>query len=103
MEYKGEQIADSSNIITRLTNEFNVDLDSKYSESELNSALAYKRLIEDNLYWCIVYDRWIANWRISKEELFKDMPPFLRFWVPALVKSFVAKQLRAQGTGDKFT
>jgi glutathione S-transferase len=60
-----------------------------------------RRLIEENLYWVMVHNRWIepANWEITKEVFFKDLPPIIKSIVPNLAQKDTRKKLECHGMG----
>ena len=61
----GNEVADSNFIISYLNKKFGKDLDKNLSPSERASSLAFKRLIEENLYWTLVY----FNWNVEKYRI----------------------------------
>jgi glutathione S-transferase len=94
-------IADSSHIVQYLEERFEVTPDGDLTPLQRSQSVAFQRLCEDHLYWALVYSRWIdeAGWKLMKPILGRSMPIPLRWFVPALVRSNVGKQLHAQGLG----
>ncbi|MGH3555966.1 MAG: iIsoprene-epoxide--glutathione S-transferase [Mycobacterium sp.] len=55
----GTKVGDSNTIIAYLKNKYGDKLDADMSKQELAQALAFNRLIEENLYWSgIIQPRW---------------------------------------------
>jgi glutathione S-transferase len=94
-------IADSSFIINYLKQTYGDPLDAQLSPSEQAIALAFQRLIEENLYWAIVYSRWAEddNWAVVRKLYFSDLPPVLRSFVPSLARRDALRSLYGQGMG----
>ena len=53
MTYNGQEIADSQFCIEFVNKKFEVDLNTSLSERDQAVALAFRKLIEDNLYWLV--------------------------------------------------
>lgn len=102
IELNGKEIADSGFIIKRLTEQFDINMDASYSPSELGIALAFQRLIEEHLYWCEVYYRWVdkEGYEKVKYELFKEMPLVVRNVAAPVASRGVKKNLSAAGIGE---
>jgi len=102
-ELNGEVLTDSALIIERLTKEFNIQLDSSYSATDLSIARAFQKMTEEHMYWCMVWSRWIdpQNWAATKAEYFKTMS-ILKYVIPGVAATMVGRNLNAQGTG-RFT
>jgi glutathione S-transferase len=66
IEHEGRTIGDSSLIIAYLNERFGLDLNSRLDARQKGVAVAIQRLTEENLYWAMVYDRWVTpqNWPI---------------------------------------
>ncbi|WP_041550157.1 glutathione S-transferase family protein [Chamaesiphon minutus] len=94
-------IGDSNFIIDYLKQTYGDRLDAHLTPSERAIALAMRRLIEENLYWAIVHNRWIepANWEITKQVFFKDLPPIIKSIVPNLAQKDIRKKLECHGMG----
>lgn len=59
VEYKGEMLTDSGLIIERLEHDTGHRLDGKLTLAERSVSLGFQRLIEEHLYWVMVYARWV--------------------------------------------
>ncbi len=101
IEDNGKVIADSNFILDYLKSTYGNPLDAHLTQSETAIALAMKRLIEENLYWGIVYSRWVEpeNWEITKRTFFGEFPPVLRSLIPVLARKSMFKSLNGHGIG----
>jgi glutathione S-transferase len=101
IEDNGQTIADSNFIIDYLTTTYGDRLDHHLNATEKAIALAMRRLIEENLYWVVVYSRWQepANWETVKHAFFNDLPPILRSLIPPLARKSITKSLYGHGMG----
>ncbi len=95
------KIGDSNFIIDYLKQTYGDRLDARLTPSEQAISLAMRRLIEENLYWVMVHNRWIEpdNWEKTKAVFFKDLPPLLRAIVPNIGRKSIQKQLQGHGMG----
>jgi len=102
IEDDGKKIADSSFIIDHLKGSYGDSLDAHLGRYQEGIALAMRHLLEDSLYWCLLYSRWVdeANWEKTKSAYFAMLPAPLRMIVPAMARKQVLKSLQLQGTGD---
>ena len=57
-------------------------------------------MIEESLYWVIVYSRWIDDdgWKEFSRRVFGRLPLPIRWIAPPLVRKRVARTLNGQGT-----
>jgi glutathione S-transferase len=75
-----EIMGDSTLIIERLSKELGKDLDAGLGPVERAVALAFRRMVKENLYWVMAYDRWCtdANFVVYgpllKELFFAPLP-----------------------------
>jgi glutathione S-transferase len=101
IEDNGRAIADSSLVIDYLKATYGDRLDGHLTSAESAISLSMRRLMEENLYWAVVYSRWQEpdNWEKMKGTLFADLPPLLRGIVPPLVRKQVLKSLYGHGMG----
>jgi glutathione S-transferase len=98
-------IGDSNFIIDYLKNTYGDRLDANLTAVDRSIALAMQRLIEENLYWVMVYSRWQepANWEKTKAALFGDLPSILKPIVPNIVRNKTRKSLQNHGLGKHST
>ena len=69
IEDDGRLLADSSLIIDYLKQRYGDRLDAWLDAEQRAIALAFARLIEENLYWALLHTRWIdpAGWALTRE------------------------------------
>jgi glutathione S-transferase len=101
IEHEGRKLGDSSFIIAYLIERFSTDPDAALSPAQRGQAVAIQRLIEENLYWAMVYDRWVRpeNWPILKGSVLGGIPAPLRAVAAPIARRGVRKQLNAHGLG----
>jgi glutathione S-transferase len=101
IEHDGRKIGDSGLIVEYLERRFGCDPNATLSPAERGVARAMRRLIEENLYWAMVYDRWIVedNWRRFRDVVLGGVPALLRPAVAVFARRGVRGQLRGHGIG----
>ena len=101
IEHDGRKIGDSSFIIDYLRERLGTDPDAALAPADKGVARALKRMIEENLYWTMVYDRWIVepNWRIFRNVVLGGVSPPMRSIIGPLARRNVKKQLHGHGIG----
>lgn len=101
IEHDGRTIGDSGFIIEYLEQRFGCNPNAQLGPGELAIALALRRLVEESLYWILVYDRWIVeqNWPATRDVVLGMIGATLRPIVAPLARRGVRRQLDAQGTG----
>lgn len=101
IEHEGKKIGDSGFIIEYLEKRFGVDPDAGLSASERGVAHALRRLVEENFYWVLVYDRWVVeeNWRGFRDVVFSGIPAPLRPVIAPFARRGVRRQLIGHGIG----
>jgi glutathione S-transferase len=97
----GTLVADTSFVIEHLKARHGDSLDAALSPQQRALAIAFQRLIEENLYWAVVHTRWVddAGWVKTREAFFGAMPAPLRWFVPALARRGLRAELRGHGMG----
>ncbi|MDP2824341.1 MAG: glutathione S-transferase family protein [Sulfuritalea sp.] len=97
----GITVADSGLIIEYLKHKFGDPLDGQLDQSQRARALAIARLIEEHLYWAMLYDRWIApqGWEMTQPAFFGALPWPLRAIVPLVARRGMRAELRGHGMG----
>jgi hypothetical protein len=60
-----------------------------------------RRLIEENLYWVLVHDRWVvdSNWAVFRDVVLGGIPMPLRLAIAPIARRGVKKQLHGHGIG----
>jgi glutathione S-transferase len=97
----GEKIGDSNLVIEYLQTKYGDRTDAHLSPADRGISLAMRRMIDENLYWCMVYSRWVneANWQTTRSIYFSNMPPVIKQIVPGLLRKDVIKSLKGHGMG----
>lgn len=92
-------IADSTFIIRYLERKHDGILDGHLNSEQRAAAHAFTKMIDENLYWTMVYSRWALdhNWVILKELFFGFLPFPLKFFIPNKVRKSLLKTLNGQG------
>jgi glutathione S-transferase len=101
IEHEGKKIGDSGFIIDYLRMRFGVDPDKTLGPAERGVALALRRLIEENLYWTMVYDRWMVdeNWQLFRNTVLGGISVPMRYAIAPMARRGVRQQLRGHGIG----
>lgn len=101
IEDAGRIVADSSFIIDYLKATYGDTLDARLTPVERATALAVQRLIEENLYWSVLYTRWIdeAGWAVTRKAFFDWMKPPLKWIVPPIARRGLRRELHGHGMG----
>jgi len=96
---QGVNIGDSTLIIEHLTKTREVKLDEGLTLKELGLDQAIVALLEERIYWQLVYDRWIGGgWPGISAAFFSSMPAIVQPFMRAFAKRMVLRQLWEQGT-----
>jgi glutathione S-transferase len=97
----GETIADSTFIRWHLENKYNIDFDRGLSLEQRAVAWAFEKMLEDNLYWAVVHDRWMddANFDVGPRNFFGAVPAPVRPFVVVMIRRQVRRFLYGQGMG----
>ena len=101
IEHDGKRIGDSGFIIEYIESRFGCDLNRNLSPAEQAVSRAMRRLIEENLYWAMVYSRWIVdeNWRGFRDVVLSGLSPPARRIVGTVARRGVRRQLQGHGIG----
>lgn len=94
-------ISDSEHIVAHLKAAHGVDLDATLTPLEKAQSHALQRMIEERLYWIIVYSRWIdpANDGAVYEQFFSGLPPVIRGLIYRSALKSTKAALHHQGLG----
>ncbi len=101
IEHDGRTIGDSALIIAYLKDRFGVDPDAHLTPAQRGTAVAIHRLIEENLYWAMVHDRWVTaeNWPVLKGSVLGRIPAPIRAVLAPIARRGVKRQLAGHGMG----
>ena len=97
----GTIVADSTFIRWHLGKKYRLDFDQGLDAAQRATGWAFEKMIEDNLYWVIVHDRWMddANFRKGPIRFFDKVPAPIRPVVVALIRRKVRGALHGHGLG----
>src|SRR5512134_1031107 len=97
----GTVVGDSALIIERLSRQRDIDLDAPLDERQRCISFAFRRMLDEHLYWVGVYSRWLdeAGWLVIRPAFFAGMPRAIRPFAAALARRRMAAALRSQGIG----
>jgi len=98
----GEQIiADSTLIRLHIENKYGFDFDRGLSTRDKGVAWSVEKMLEDHLYWLMVYWRWMIpeNFDRGPRKFFDRAPAFIRPLIVAMVRKKVRGNLHAHGIG----
>lgn len=97
----GEIIADSTIIRLHIEKKYGFDFDRGLSTRDRGMAWAVEKMLEDHLYWVLVYWRWMddTNFDRGPRAFFKRAPAPLRPLICAMVRRQVRGNLHAHGLG----
>lgn len=102
----GEDIvADSEFILEHLSKKHLIEMDSWLTEEQSATAYLIGRSLEDNLYWCLIYSRWLNDdtWPIVRSHFFGSMPFPLNSIIPYLARKGTIKRIEGHGMGAHTT
>ena len=101
IEHDGRTLGDSTFIIAYLIDRFGVDPDAGLSADQRGRAVAIQRLVEENLYWVMVFDRWVRdeNWPVLKQSVLGQVPSAVRWVIAPIARRGVKRQLQGHGMG----
>jgi len=96
---EGTTLGDSELIIERLQNKYGISDEKDLTAEEQAMGVLIRRLIEDHLYFILVYSRWVDpdGWPAFRDLLFADIPGLVRGIISRKVQKKVAKYLKDQG------
>jgi glutathione S-transferase len=98
----GERVLGDSYFIRRhLEINYGADFTGGYSADKLAQSWAIERMVEEHLYFLMVYDRWMDDENFAKgpAQYFKAVPAPIRPIVRTMIRRKVRKMLLAQGLG----
>lgn len=101
IEHEGKTIGDSGFIIEYLEQRFGCNPNAGLTAAERGVALALRRLMEENLYWTLVFDRWMvdSNWSLTQQTVLGLVPAPARLLIAPIARRGVKRQLMGHGIG----
>lgn len=94
------EVHDSSCIVEYLSTTHQVGLDAHLSDEQAAIAHACQVMIEERLYWAVVYHRWLGEgWPEIKASVFSVLPPIMRQIIPMIVQAQIKRDLHGHGLG----
>jgi len=97
----GRTICDSGFIIDYLKATYGDPLDSWLSAEQRAIAHALRKMMEEDLYWALLYSRWFEpeGWALTRAAFFGGMTAPLKWVVPALARRGLTQELWGHGMG----
>lgn len=99
MSFNGSDVADSGVMIETLRDADVADLDAHLTAEQKAVTFAFQRLVEEHLYWVLLYSRWIDDryCDLIKEGFFASVPKPMRGVVFKIVQRGLIKAARGHG------
>ncbi|PCJ68055.1 MAG: glutathione S-transferase [Rhodobiaceae bacterium] len=94
-------LGDTALILAYLKETRGIDLDRHLTPIQMAQSHALQRMLEERLYWAIVYSRWMepANAHIENEIFFADIPWPIRGFIARKAHKSVEAALHHHGLG----
>jgi glutathione S-transferase len=101
MDDNGTVVADSTLMRLHIEQKHGIDFDRGLSAREKGIAWATEKMLEDHLYWVLVYWRWMKDENFYKgpANFFKRAPAIIRPLIIRKVRADVRKRLHGHGIG----
>ena len=102
IEDAGQRVFDSSDIVDHLKAKYGDPLDGALRPEQRAEALLARRTIEEHLYWCLAYARWIdADGYRHMRGYFQALVPKVigGLIIDHVIRKKIAAALHAQGVG----
>jgi len=97
----GTRVADSTLIRMHLEKKHGIDFDRALSPRDRGTAWAVDKMLEDHLYWIMVYWRWLndTNFERGPKAFFQRAPAIVRPFVASFVRRGIRRTLHSHGIG----
>jgi len=97
----GKKVGDSAFILKYLTDKYDIKLDDHLNETQKSQAALYAKALDESLYWCLVYSRWVKEdtWPLLYEAFFSQIPLPFKWIMPGIIRKDVKNTLKRQGYG----
>ncbi|WP_158502241.1 glutathione S-transferase family protein [Vitiosangium sp. GDMCC 1.1324] len=101
IEEDGSFLGDSQLIIEHLKRKHGDPLDAKLGEEDVARGHLVRRVLEDSLYWHIVYERWVTQegWQVYKPVFEAIFPPVVGKLIVPMIRRGMTKAMHTQGLG----
>ena len=98
---QGKLISDTTFILDYLKQAYGDPLDNDLTEEQLAVQHAFTKMLDENLYWCLVWSRWISDegWPTIKQAFFSKLPWPVRVIAPGIMRRGIRESLKRQGLG----
>jgi glutathione S-transferase len=99
MDDDGTVVADSTLMRLHFEQKYGIDFDRGLTERDRGIAWAVEKMLEDHVYWVLVYWRWMddGNFERGPANIFKRVPALIRPFVKKKVRGRVRRSLYAHG------
>lgn len=98
----GRVVADSSDIIDHLNARLGDPLDRNLDHAQRALAHLARRTVEEHLYWCLVYARWVepGGYAFTRDAFAKLLPPVIgKLLVHQVLRKNLVGSLHSHGLG----
>ncbi|TWB18557.1 glutathione S-transferase family protein [Nitrospirillum bahiense] len=101
IEDDGTRLGDSTFIRAHIEKTYGVDLDAGLTPQQRALSWTIERLLENQLYWTVVYSRWLIpeNFAKGPAQFFNRVPEAMRETLRQQVLERVTNNVRAAGPG----
>jgi len=102
IEDQGDIVADSTFIIDHVNDKYDVSLDDWLTSEQHAQAYLLGKSLDENLYWCLVYSRWIDDdtWPMVRANFFDDLAFPLNKLIPLFARRSTRRQIVGHGLGN---
>ncbi len=94
-------MGDSGLIQNYLEEHYKIDFNKGLDDEQKAISLAFTRLIDEHLYWVLVYARWMEdeNWKPLKKRFFGGLPFPMNILIARMARKDLAQSLHGHGIG----
>jgi glutathione S-transferase len=95
----GTVVADSTFIRWHLEKRYRIDFNRGLAERQRAEVWAFEKMVDDQLYFALLHDRWMIEGNFRKLRFFDKAPAMVRPLIAARTRRKVRAVLDAQGLG----